>query len=142
MRRIFLSLFLLLSQACAVAETGYSEFSGNWIAVQGGSSNDGTPYSTFEVSLSVEEEKIIGSYCYVTRYGAKIDCDPEEENIYGVINAKTGVATVDFNSSFGAKGGVANLSIRDNVLVWQVIRQPIGGEYYGPNFSTLKATGN
>ncbi|MGV8919990.1 MAG: hypothetical protein ACOH2R_19645 [Pseudomonas sp.] len=139
MKRISLLLFFLFS-AYAVAETSYPKFSGSWIAVQQGNSGDETPYSTFEVSLKIEDATVTGSYCYVTRYGAKIDCDLEEENISGIFDTKTGVAIVNFSSSFGATGGVATLTNQNDDLTWEVMQPPTGGDYYGPSSATLKAT--
>jgi hypothetical protein len=142
MKQIFvLLLVLVLSQGCFAAEDSHPGLSGNWIAIQRGNSKDGTPYSTFEISLKLRGGAVTGSYCYVTRYGARIDCDLEAGNISGAINEKTGVAIVNFASSFGAVGGKATLSVSDDALKWTVVRQPEGGEYYGPNTAVLRKVG-
>ncbi|WP_144023119.1 hypothetical protein [Burkholderia sp. AU15512] len=42
------------------------------------------------------------------------------------------MAAVNFYSFFGAVGGVAEMTINGDRLLWNVIKQPTGGDYYGP----------
>lgn len=130
---IFLFFIILFSPGFAFSADP-SIFSGKWEYVDNIGESE-KPYSVFDLILSEDEKgDIRGSYCFVTQSGSRIDCDPESElNVHGSIEDSTGKATVNFNSSFGAKDGVAELSINaDGTLVWDVVKQPQGGDYYGP----------
>ena len=131
---IFFSQALLLLGVPAHAQT----FSGDWeVTVQG--KDPETPYSTFELHLTQKGPELRGSYCYVTRYGDKIDCDPNgPDNLKGVVDMQANTATVTFNSFFGAEGGVAKVSLKDDKINWRVTTPPKGGEYFGPLSSTLQ----
>jgi len=115
------------------------KFTGNWEYIEhvGTSSN---PYSTFEIKLDeTSDGTVTGSYCFVTQSGNRIDCDASgAKNITGHIKNDGLHAEVDFYSFFGAKGGVADLTINDNSLTWIVTSDPTGDFFYGPYSVTLK----
>jgi uncharacterized protein YdeI (BOF family) len=50
-------------------------------------------------------------------------------------------ASVVFYSFFGAKNGIAELSLADdNSLTWNIVTHPQGDGYYGPNRIIFKKT--
>jgi hypothetical protein len=108
-------------------------FSGNWSAIE---TIDGQskPCSTFTISLSEDgSENVRGTYCFITRNGNRIDCSPDNEvNINGHAEHGKNTATVNFNSFFGATGGMAKITLNDDWLIWDVAEPPKGGDYYGP----------
>ena len=92
------------------------------------------PYSTFVIRIGEDNAgNISGSYCFVTRNGGRIDCSPDGENN---LNGRSGLvenkARVSFYSFFGAVGGVAEIVVSGDRLLWNVVKQPQGGDYYGP----------
>lgn len=96
------------------------------------------PYSVLTVELRVSGAELTGSYCFVTRFGRKIDCDPESgDNLDGVIHPD-GSATISFDSSFGATGGKAELKPRGDELEWTTVEPPTGGDFYGPESARLQ----
>lgn len=99
------------------------------------------PYSVLTVDLRVSGPNLTGSYCFVTRFGRKIDCDPEGgDNLDGVIHPD-GSATVSFESSFGATGGKAVLRPRGDKLEWTTVERPTDGDFYGPESALLQRIG-
>lgn len=98
------------------------------------------PYSTFTVTIDEDRaENVRGRYCFITQNGNRIDCSPDNElNISGRISGDKDKAIVRFYSFFGASGGVAEITMINNRLLWSVIEQPKGGEYYGPIHAELR----
>ncbi|NTX26554.1 hypothetical protein HT746_05280 [Burkholderia pyrrocinia] len=108
-------------------------FSGVW-AFRESVAREGKPYSTFVVRIDKEKAgNISGPYCFITRNGSRIDCGPDgERNVSGRIEYGKNKAHVDFYSFFGAMGGAAEIKVNGDRLLWNVVKQPEGGGYYGP----------
>lgn len=95
------------------------------------------PYSVMTLELDVVDGRISGRYCFVTRFGKKIDCDPSAgDNLRGLVDA-AGVATISFDSSFGAMDGKATLKLQDHSLYWDLASPPVGGDFFGPKQAQL-----
>ncbi|MGQ4582085.1 hypothetical protein [Lysobacter sp. F60174L2] len=129
--------------ACAAtrADPGPSDLAGSWEeeTLRPGSQ---MPYSVLTVELRVSGRKIAGSYCFVTRFGKKIDCDPDSgDNLGGVVNPD-GSATISFDSTFGAEGGKAVLTSRGDEMEWTTVEPPTGGDFYGPESALLQRVGH
>jgi hypothetical protein len=98
------------------------------------------PYSSFVLKLhKTGSGGLKGSYCFITQEGNRIDCDSDDsqENLEGTVDASGSHATVHFYSFFGAKNGVAELSIHDGKLHWDVVKAPTGDFFYGPDKAAL-----
>ena len=96
------------------------------------------PYSVLTLDLSVVDGRIAGRYCFVTRFGRKIDCDPDAgDNLRGLVDAAGTMATISFDSSFGAMDGKATLTLQDHSLHWDLVSPPVGGEFFGPRQAQL-----
>ncbi|SFN43345.1 hypothetical protein SAMN05428971_1414 [Candidatus Pantoea varia] len=109
-------------------------FTGEW---SGQEKNDnGSLYSTLTLKLKQNNNNITGSYCYVTRGGNKIDCpDDNDSNLKGTANGKN--ALIEFDSSFGGVKGKANLELKDNKVLWKLIKDPENGDFYAPKAYAL-----
>ncbi|MEB6222028.1 hypothetical protein [Pantoea anthophila] len=109
-------------------------FTGHWSGQE--KNDDGSLFSTLTLKLKQDHNNITGSYCYVTRNGNKIDC-PEDDgmNIQGIANGTS--ALVDFDSSFGGVKGKASLEIKNNKILWRLIKEPESGDFYAPETYTL-----
>ncbi|TDN69139.1 hypothetical protein [Paraburkholderia sp. BL10I2N1] len=93
---------------------------------------------TFSVDLKQHGRKLRGQYCAVAQNGNRVDCDDEENsNIEGDIDAAGQSATVSFSSFFGAKNGKAKIKMSDGRLIWHIIKNPTGGEFYAPSDAIL-----
>lgn len=129
--------------ACAAtrADPGTSDLAGSWEEETLRPDSE-APYSVLTVELRVSDGKIAGSYCFVTRFGKKIDCDLESgDNLAGVVNPD-GSATISFDSTFGATGGKAMLKPHGDELEWTTIEPPTGGDFYGPESALLQRVGD
>ncbi|WP_175840318.1 hypothetical protein [Burkholderia contaminans] len=110
-----------------------SFFSGRWSSIEM-IAGQHKPYSTFTITASENESgEIRGAYCFITWAGNRIDCGSDGDfNISGRVGNNKKMAAVNFYSFFGAVGGVAEMTIDGDRLLWKVIKQPTGGDYYGP----------
>lgn len=146
MRKIILTLncFLFLFFSCKqnenkekisinnassiIEKINLSDFVGEWEM----ESNSKNGSDTFSINFSKSSKGILeGYYCAVARNGGKIDCTTDKEiNITEVKKEDEGYL-VSFKSFFGAKDGVAKISIKNDKVFWQVIKKPIG-EFYCP----------
>lgn len=133
---MLMGVFALTSPLAGKAPADTS-LAGDWIAISAGDSTGGAPYSVFELHLKVRGRELSGAYCYVARYGAKIDCDPEGENVSGILSLDGRDASVEFDSTFGATSGEAQLSLRGQKLTWKLLKVPEGGAYFGPDREVL-----
>ena len=112
-----------------------TDFSGEWSGVV--ENHDSSVYSTLNLKLKQEGEKLTGVYCYITRNGNRIDCpDDNANNLQGSVYNNQ--ADVYFDSSFGGKHGKADLAINDGEMRWHLISKPQSGEFYAPEYYTLK----
>lgn len=125
-------IFSFLIVFCAIFSNSIfalDNLSGQWSGEE--NNKDGTVYSTLTLKIKQSGDNLVGRYCYVTRNGNRIDCpDDNVSNMKGVI--KNDKAVVEFDSSFGGKGGVAELVLEKNDLVWHLIKEPKGGDFYAP----------
>lgn len=92
---------------------------GSWSAEQ--FDQDNKPLSVFSVDITqLSATYIAGSYCYVSNYGRKIDCDNDfvgkrqQDNKY----------LISFNSSFDNIKVTASLKFDNNSLAWQLSDYP------------------
>ncbi|MBJ9940918.1 hypothetical protein I7819_13595 [Burkholderia multivorans] len=134
--QIFIGLCLLIGFGTAIAQGPRSEVSpllGEWRYVST-QHEGGKPYSTFVIKLhKSSSNKIAGSYCFITEEGRRIDCDPEGmSNLDGVISPDGLQATINFFSFFGARNGIADISLNNSELHWKVVKNPDGDFFYGP----------
>ncbi|HGH4657645.1 TPA: hypothetical protein ACJIWY_000532 [Enterobacter bugandensis] len=105
-------------------------FEGEWA---GEFKND----STLTLRLAESDNRIIGSYCYISQRGNRIDCpEDDEQNLSGTIAGNR--ASVEFNSSFGGEGGRAVLEIKGREMEWRLVTPPQKGNYYAPLRYTLR----
>ena len=86
------------------------------------------PSSVFTIDFIKNNEKTIyGKFCYVTRDGARIDCDNSFKGV-----KRNNKIYFDFNSSFGGKNGRAMIKfISEKQILWKLLKKPIG-EFYVP----------
>ncbi|MGF6964856.1 hypothetical protein OKW43_001861 [Paraburkholderia sp. WC7.3g] len=139
--KFFKALFCLvvfISGAAFSAEPSF--FNGKWEKIEKIGASE-KPYSVIDLSLTEDDAGTLkGSYCFATEYGDKIDCSPDGDiNITGRVtknNPKR--AIVNFNTFFEARNGVAELVVNDDgSIVWNVVTQPQGGYFFGPNHAVL-----
>lgn len=138
--RLLLQLSIALSALVSISAFATDRnFSGRWVftEVVVGQSK---PYSTFTVTIDEDRMgNVRGRYCFITQNGNRIDCSPDNElNISGRISGGKNKAIVGFYSFFGASGGVAEITMINNRLLWNVIEKPRGGDYYGPIHAELR----
>ncbi|MGF6853903.1 hypothetical protein [Paraburkholderia sp. CI3] len=139
--KFFKALFCLvvfISGAAFSVEPSF--FNGKWEKIEKIGESE-KPYSVLDLSLTEDDAgKLKGSYCFVSQYGNRIDCSPDGDiNIIGrVTKSNRKRATVNFNTFFEAKNGVAELVVNDDgSIVWSVVTQPQGGDFFGPNHAVL-----
>lgn len=128
---------LLTLTALAISQVALADgmFNGKWRGEE--KHEDGL--SQLTLVIKQKDEKLTGSYCFITRDGARIDCPDEgAENMHGSV--KGNVATVAFDSAFGGKDGRATLQIAENKMSWSLTQPPVQGEYYAPRAFTLNKT--
>lgn len=107
------------------------KFIGHWF-YDSVNNKDSLKNKTFEISLfKINEDKIQGYYCSVSRNGNKIDCfDENEKNIFGKVVNDT--LHITFNCNWENSKGTAILYlIGDNQLFWKITKSQ--GELYFPN---------
>ncbi len=124
-------LFLTL-YSCHLPATAF--FSGQWGGQ--GKNNDGTLYSTLTLKLEQNGNQVVGTYCYVTRNGKKIDC-PEDGNKNITGTAKGNQAKVFFNTGLGRGKGSANLIREGNTVAWLLNESASEDVVYAPLKYTL-----
>lgn len=131
------ALFLLIAGCVSTgAAAGSSGLIGQWEKEVFREGND-VPFSVLTVELWSKDQRLVGTYCHVTAFGNRIDCDPDSgANIHGLIDS-TGRATVRFQSSFGGSEGTAELRIEGDALLWTTTQAPSGARFYGPDRALL-----
>ncbi|WP_156967217.1 hypothetical protein [Paraburkholderia ferrariae] len=137
----YVTLLMFVASILPIRSTAWAAdgiFSGDWEYVErvAGASK---PYSTFEIKLHEGRDgTVIGSYCFITQNGNRIDCDVSgAENISGHVQQDGQHAEVRFDSFFGAKDGFADLTSYNDTLTWRVAQNPKGDFFYGPYSVTL-----
>lgn len=134
--------FLLLGLLCAnhaVAYVSTPPVLGHWIEEaeqdpQEHPSAANLPMHVFSLDIKAADKQISGSYCYVSNYGNKIDCN----NAFSGQKTSSNSYKINFNSSFGGTHGLAELRITDDErLLWQVLRFPQHGDYSIPKHAVL-----
>ncbi|WP_324172520.1 tetratricopeptide repeat protein [Sulfurimonas sp.] len=143
---IMKKILVLLLVSCSIYASDTNLVLNNtWNAERYLEQNKELPYSVFTINLKVNtNNKVVGSYCFVTRWGRKIDCFTDDtNNIHGVLKNKK--IEVIFDSSWGGKNGRANITIDEHCnLKWELLKDP-DGLFYIPKKSLLlskKKTGN
>ncbi|MGK3115384.1 hypothetical protein [Candidatus Pantoea formicae] len=109
-------------------------FSGEWSGFSGhqGSSS----YSTLNLKIMNDGKEINGRYCYITRGGERIDCpDDDKYNLHGTVYGNK--AVVKFNSTFGGRDGLADLTLTNNGINWHLVKKPDNGDFYAPDDMNL-----
>ncbi|WP_152036647.1 hypothetical protein [Burkholderia pyrrocinia] len=127
----FAGIFILAIPLLVVAKE--LPFSGGWSSTEM-IAGQRKLYSTFRIELAEDESgNIRGKYCFITQSGNRIDCAPDGElNISGRAGGDGNTVAVKFHSFFGAVGGLAKITTDGDWLIWDVIKTPEGGDYYGP----------
>ncbi|TCC07135.1 hypothetical protein E0L21_12025 [Kosakonia quasisacchari] len=117
--------------SCCASAASATDFSGQW---HGSERNE----STLTLKLSQLNNKLTGSYCFITQRGNRIDCpDEQQDNLRG--DVKNNTATITFDSSFGGKNGKATLVVNGDKLAWHLTQPPEHGDYYAPeNYALVK----
>ena len=126
---------LLTLTALAISHAAFagSLFDGKWSGEE--KNEDGLSQLTLVINQN--NETLTGSYCFITRDGARIDCpDDGTKNLHGSV--KGNLATIAFDSAFGGKNGRATLQLVENKITWSLIQPPVNGEYYAPQAFTMK----
>ncbi|WP_133662352.1 hypothetical protein [Paraburkholderia sp. BL10I2N1] len=120
---------------CALIVFSYSvcafshSFNGEW------NWNDVPISRTFSVDLKQHGRKLRGQYCAVAQNGNRVDCDDEENsNIEGDIDAAGQSAIVSLSSFFWGEKWKGEA---DGHLIWHIIKNPTGGEFYAPRDAIL-----
>lgn len=132
-RRLTIAGCLLLASANSSGESPKQTFSGSWDWA------DSPQSRNFSIILKQQRSKLSGQYCAVAENGNRIDCDDDEHpNIHGSVDAEAMTASVGFSSFFGAENGRALLKIDGGRLIWKIIKDPIGGDFYAPKNAVLK----
>lgn len=125
----------------AASSASFSAFNGKWGNVESVAGSN-KPYAVFDIFLTTNGAgELKGSYCFVAQSAGRIDCDSEGsvKMLGRVPENNQKIAVVNFNPFFGASNDVAELTINDdNSIVWNVITQPTGGDYYGPNHAVFQ----
>ena len=127
----------LLLLSCSIYASSNIVLKDTWNAERYVDGNKELPYSTFTINLEIDtNNKVTGDYCFVTRWGKKIDCfNDETKNIEGLLKNKK--IKVEFYSSWGGKHGKANISFDSECnLQWELIQAP-DGDFYVPKTSLL-----
>lgn len=102
------------------------DFSGNWYWYNSDSSN------SFKIVFKQKQDSLYGQYCAVYLRGNCLDCDIDEKiNIFGKVK-KENTVIVRFNSFFGARNGVAEITKTPNGIIWRIVRYPSGGGCFAP----------
>ena len=92
---------------------------GSWSAEQ--FDQDNKPLSVLSLVIrQLSTTHIAGSYCYVSNYGRKIDCD----NDFVGNRQQDDKYLISFNSSFDNMKVTASLKFDNNSLVWQLLDYP------------------
>ncbi|WP_144240788.1 hypothetical protein [Dyella japonica] len=139
-------ILFILSLGCLIVSISVlalenSAFTGRWSFVEHHAGSE-VPYSTLQIQLLEDKDgSIRGSYCFILQSGNRIDCDDrgKELNIAGRAGATGRKAVVHFYSFFGAKDGIAELTLINDRLLWDVKKEPQGDFFYGPFKAELKA---
>ncbi|EAZ4761906.1 hypothetical protein ZQ34_005151 [Salmonella enterica subsp. salamae] len=104
MRKLCLSLFFIsfISMAC---------MTGHWESMN--------KSSTFSIDINQSGEHIRGKYCFITNNGNRVDCVEQDDadNISGSI--KSGVAKVQYESTFGGQGR-ATIVLKDKKMIYTI----------------------
>lgn len=131
-----LSVLMLLQSSCS-PETGnyqqsnisatsnssdshnYSQYIGKWRIDTYDSNKE--PISSLSIDINdISASNIEGKYCYISRYGKKIDC---LNNFQGIaINDKQYLIT--FDSSFDNIQGKATLTLEEDKVIWTLKEFP------------------
>jgi hypothetical protein len=135
MKRKFFFLFAAISALIApvLAFAKDLPFSGEWTSVEN-VAGQSKPYSIFTITLNEDEAgNVHGAYCFITQGGNRVDCSSGKElNINGRVEDNKIIAAVNFYSFFGATDGMAEITVSGDWLIWNVVKHPEGGNYYGP----------
>lgn len=132
-------LFGLIYTNHAVAYVATPTVIGQWVEEAEKDTRDqpniqNIPMHVFTVNIETADKHISGSYCYVSNYGNKIDCN----NPFSGQRTSTNSYKINFDSSFGGVHGLAELRITDDSrLLWQVLRFPQSGDYAIPKHAVL-----
>ena len=106
---------------------------GSW-SEQGPSNAQHLPIHQFNIEIQQANQNILGKYCYIAQYGNRIDCD----NTFKGKRISPNHYQVSFDSSFGGRNGIAELSLSPaNRLRWNLIQAPQQGQYAIPQYSEL-----
>lgn len=136
--KLYIAILLICTSPCSAATNSNQDWESE-ITLSNGE------VSTFSLHIKIKGDNLTGRYCAIYRNGKKIDCSTSEEsNIFGKTYKDKSI-TVNFNSFFGAKFGIATITNENDNLIWRIKKAPQGGEFYAPNSATLhlaKKTGS
>lgn len=108
-------------------------FVGNWIVESSFNKND----DTFSLHLFKNKNGLLeGYYCAITKNGSKIDCTSDKEINIRTIKNENNFVIVLFESFFGAKNGEAKITLENDKIHWEILKNPTG-EFYCPNNAYL-----
>jgi hypothetical protein len=128
--KYFSLLILLLLFSCKKNDSIKRElFLGSW-EYSSINNKDQFKNKTFHLNLLKDKNKIVGSYCSISRNGTKIDCFKGiENNVTGEIENDT--LFVDFKSSWENSKGKAKIYFdKKSQLIWELGK--CEGELYLP----------
>lgn len=132
-------LVLLLITCNLYAYDNAMVLNGSWKAERYLNQNNKLPYSIFKINLSINNKnKITGNYCFITKWGKKIDCfNDGTNNISGILKNKK--AEINFYSSWGGVNGKAIIIFDKKCnMTWKLIKVTNGISYVPKKAFLLK----
>ncbi len=67
------------------------------------------------------------TYCAVAMSGSRIDCSPNQENVFKFVLNEP----FTFKTHYSGNLGTAKISLSNGKLIWEIIKKP-NGEHYAP----------
>lgn len=129
------SIYKLNSVPVAAIEANNTKFTGDWTYE---SQETEETSATFALHIKTKGNRLSGSYCAVSRGGKKIDCVEKDDpdNISGLIRNDTAYVSFKGNLDVNARGN-AKIYFKEDVLVWEFIKENYNGEFYLPIMAEL-----
>ena len=107
--------FLLICTLISFQAYG-QDLSGKWVWVKNNKQH------TFTINLEKSNENYFGSYCAVAMSGNRIDCSPEKYANKFTYNPTK--PEFEYIPNYSRAKGIAKLTVVENKLLWEIIKQP------------------
>jgi hypothetical protein len=130
--RIAVAFFFAALSTATTASSTKESFSGRW------DWTDAPDLRTFSIDFIQKGKQIVGQYCALSQSGNRTDCDDKRNpNIHGKLDRAGRSALIVFSSFLGGENGKATLKMTEGHLIWQIKKNPTGGEFYAPRDALL-----